>query len=311
LHRHHAHAQHERFVSVRLAFAALGATSHLAVALLVRFSTSSGTTTPSSSFTSSSSSSSSSAALSASAGAVNVFGAAPKNRGIGAGGGSGSGGGLGWALGLSSSSSPPLAPDEADAVCFVGNGATVVALALATAYRVLSSSSSSHVTTHGISGGVVGGGATLTLGSFLSWAPLTLLLLLLRDDGGVLGGLGNRNKYWPSLATLLGRLSYSTLHALFLRGAPFLVTPAVSAAAKAAAARHHHQQAMGGGGGAAFAALGLDAVAAAKVMSTMCGGRPIGVVTFPSTVGRWVLLLDFGPLCFHFCCRFMHCPSLF
>mmetsp|Transcript_45750 Transcript_45750/g.90207 ORF Transcript_45750/g.90207 Transcript_45750/m.90207 type:complete len:326 (+) Transcript_45750:449-1426(+) len=112
----------------------------------------------------------------------------------------------------------------------------------------------------GGAGGGGGGGAQLTLWEVASWAPLTLLLLLLRDDGGLFSGLGTRNKYHPVLSALLGRLAWSPFHALFVRGAPFfVVTPSLAAAAKAAALA-----AKGAAGSAAFTSLGLDAVAAAK-----------------------------------------------
>ena len=102
---------------------------------------------------------------------------------------------------------PPSAAEMETAI-FVGNGATAVGFTLVAAYaqqHLLAARQSWR------GGGSLDGG--LTFKQVLLTAPLTLLLLLLRDDGGFLAGLSVANRYAPPLLALQVR---SFAHRLFL-----------------------------------------------------------------------------------------------
>jgi hypothetical protein len=115
---------------------------------------------------------------------------------------------------------------ELETAVFVGNASTVVGFVLVAMYA-----QQHFFKSHGGPAHL----EELSLRHMLRIAPLTLFLLLLRDDGGFLAGLSSANRYAMPMLAVQVKLAWASAHSLFVRGAPFLVTPSIAAHARASA----------------------------------------------------------------------------
>jgi hypothetical protein len=102
---------------------------------------------------------------------------------------------------------------------FVGNGATVVGWVAAVYYTYLVRETTPD-----------------SLRSLLIELPLSFILTLLRDDGGILLGLDVNNRFTVPYLVCILKLGFMPFYSLLLRGAPFLVTASFAESVKQTAA---------------------------------------------------------------------------